>query len=90
MSGDVNVNVTVNLTCAELRNLLGDHVAGELADRQESFEIHLKSCEDCGFYLESYTHTVKVVKKLPKCALPAATEAKLRAALKEHLGATAN
>lgn len=89
-NGNGNVSINVTLTCDQLRNLLGDHVAGELAERQESFELHLKSCQDCGFYLESYTHTVKVVKKLPKCALPAATEAKLRAALKDHLGVTAN
>ena len=88
MSGKGNVNVS--LTCAELRDLLGDHVAGELVtEKQESFELHIKSCQDCGYYVESYTHTVKVVKKLPKCSLPAATEAKLRAALKEHLGVKA-
>jgi predicted Zn-ribbon and HTH transcriptional regulator len=82
------MNVDVTLTCAELRDLLGDHVAGELVtEKKESFELHIKQCEDCGFYVESYTHTVKVVKKLPKCSLPAGTEAKLRAALKEHLEA---
>lgn len=85
MSGDININV--NLTCEQLRELLGDHVAGELeTEKQESFELHIKQCQDCGYYLESYTHTVRVVKKLPKCGLPAATEAKLRAALQEHFG----
>ena len=84
----MNVNVNVNLTCDELRALIGDHLDGELhVDKQESFQLHLKGCQDCGFYLESYTHTVKVVKKLPKCVpLPAAAEARLRQALREHLG----
>jgi hypothetical protein len=80
--------VTVNLTCDELRELIGAHLDGDLVvDKQESFHLHLKGCRDCGYYLESYTHTVKVVRKLPKCGpLPPAVEAKLREALKDHLG----
>jgi hypothetical protein len=71
-----------------LRELIADHLDGELVvEKQESFQLHLKGCENCGFYLESYTHTVKVVKRLPRCGpLPATVEAKLRAALKDHLG----
>lgn len=80
--------MNVELTCDELRALLGDHHDGELAaEKHESFQLHLKGCQECGYYLESYTHTVTVVKKLPRCGpLPAAVEAKLREALKEHLG----
>ncbi len=81
------MNINVNLTCDELRELIGDHHDGELdGQKQESFELHIKQCKDCGYYVESYTHTVKVVKKLPKCGLPPTTEAKLRAALKQHFG----
>jgi hypothetical protein len=78
----------VSLTCDELRELIADHLDGELlVEKQESFQLHLRGCENCGFYLESYTHTVKVVKKLPRCGpLPTGVEAKLRAALKDYLG----
>ena len=79
--------MTVNLTCDELRELIADHLGGELAtEKTESFQFHVKGCKDCGYYVESYTHTVKVVRKLPRCGpLPANVEAKLREALKEHL-----
>jgi hypothetical protein len=82
------VNVNVNLTCDELRALIGDHHDGELqVEKRESFQLHLKGCQDCGFYLESYTHTVKVVKKLPSCGpLPAAVEARLREAIRQRCG----
>ncbi len=76
----------MSLTCEEFRELLADHLDGELVDKKESFEVHRTTCENCGYYLESYTYTVKVVKKLPKCGpLPAPLEAKLRDTLKDHL-----
>lgn len=78
------------MTCAELRELLLEYESGELViEHRESVEIHLVSCPHCGFYLESYRHTVKICKKLPHgdccCPLTAAFEARLREALKEHL-----
>ena len=83
----MNANIDVNLTCDELRALVGDHLDGDLpGEKQDSFALHIQTCENCGYYVESYTHTVKVVKKLPRCGLPPATEAKLRAALYEHFG----
>ena len=80
--------MNVDLTCDELRNLIGDHLDGELVvEKHESFQLHLKTCQDCGFYLESYTHTVKVVKKLPKCAPLPLPSKRSSAILKDHLKA---
>jgi len=75
----------VNLTCERIRELLFDHHAGELVvEERESFESHLTTCENCTYFVESYVHTVKVVRKLPRCGLPADAEARLREKLKKH------
>lgn len=77
----------MNLTCEDLRNLLYEYHAGELVvEVYESFETHLVGCANCLYFVESYRHTVKVVRSLPRCGLPAAVETRLRAALKECLG----
>lgn len=78
----------MSLTCDELRELLFDQLAGELVvEKQESFKVHLDGCENCSNYVASYTHTVTVTRKLPKCTkLPADVEARLREVLKDHLG----
>jgi len=81
----------VKMTCDEFRELLCDHAGGELlVEVLEVFELHRSGCQDCGFYLESYTHTVKVTRLLPRCGpLPDGVEARLRAALGDRLGGTA-
>ena len=77
----------MNLTCEELLQLLYDHHEGELAiEVRESFEAHLVICRDCTHYVESYTHTVRIVRKLPRCGIPQDVEARLRSKLSEHLG----
>ena len=77
----------MNLTCEELLQLLYDHHEGELAiEVRESFAAHLVICRDCMHYVESYTHTVRIVRKLPRCGIPQDVEARLRAKLSEHLG----
>jgi anti-sigma factor RsiW len=77
----------MNLTCDGIREHLLDHCAGELVvEIRESFEAHLGICENCLHYVESYRHTVKVMRALPRCELPAAVEERLRARLREHLG----
>lgn len=81
----------MTLTCAEFRELMGDHAGGELlVEVRDVFEVHRTGCPDCGFYLESYTHTVKVTRLLPRCGpLPPAVEARLRAAIGMQLGGAA-
>ena len=75
------------MTCSELIDALCDYVGDELVvERRESLELHLTTCHNCTFYLESYRHTVTLSRKMTCGPLPAAFEAKLRAALKDHLG----
>jgi hypothetical protein len=71
------------MTCAEFRALLADHLGGELVvDVREKFDTHRTGCQHCGFFLESYTYTVKVTRLLPKSGpLPPGLEERLRTAV---------
>lgn len=73
----------MNLTCEELVELIYGFVEGELvAEHAESFEIHIAGCSKCGLYVESYRHTVRMTRSLPRCGpLPSAFAAKLQAML---------
>ncbi len=75
------------MTCEELLDLLHDYVGGELIiEHRQSIEIHVADCERCGIIVHSYTHTVRVVRALPKCGpLPMAVEARLRAVIEPEL-----
>ena len=79
------------MTCNELVDKLLEDLDGELVEDQKTrAEVHLTGCDNCKFYLESYTHTVKVTRLLPKCGpLPDGLAAKLRAVVEEHLKGTA-
>jgi hypothetical protein len=76
------------VTCAELIDRLLDYCDGVLVEEEtHQVELHLVGCPNCVVYYESYTCTVKLARKLPRCsAIPAATEARLRQALYEHFG----
>jgi anti-sigma factor RsiW len=74
-----------------LRDKLLEYVDGELVEEEKTRAVtHLGECENCNVYLETYTYTVKVVKRLPKCGpLPDGVSARLRDRLKEHLASGA-
>ncbi len=74
------------MTCTEFRTLIADHLGNELlVEIREKFERHKVTCAHCTFFLDSYTHTVKVTRLLPKPALPPALEERLRAAVAKKL-----
>lgn len=77
----------MNLTCEEFVLLIYDFVEGELVEeRRESFQLHIDRCPNCGVYVESYCHTVRMTRAMPRCeSVPAAFAAKLESMLKEHL-----
>jgi hypothetical protein len=77
------------MTCAELMNALVDYLSdsGELVvEVRETYRLHIDGCPKCGPYVASYSHTIKVSRLLPRCALPPAFEARLRKALEPELG----
>jgi anti-sigma factor RsiW len=75
------------MTCEELIGHLADYLDGELiVEKRHLFELHLCGCPNCVVFLETYTFTVKVGKKLPKTGpLPDRLKARLEKVLKEHL-----
>ena len=75
------------MTCAELMAALGDYLGEELVvEHRETFEVHVRGCPKCESYVATYTHTVRVVRALPKCGpLPPAVEARLRKVLEPEL-----
>jgi hypothetical protein len=75
------------MTCTEFRALLADHLVNELlVEVREKFETHRTGCTNCGFFLESYSYTVKVTRLLPRTGpLPPGLEERLRAAVAKAL-----
>jgi anti-sigma factor RsiW len=76
------------VNCDELMAALVDYLGGELVvEHRETFEVHVRGCPKCEAYVATYTHTVRVVRTLPKCgSLPPDFEARLRKVLEPELG----
>jgi anti-sigma factor RsiW len=75
------------MNCQELRDLLVDYIGGELVvEKHQTVEIHLTSCGRCVTLVETYRHTIRFARALPKCErLPTAVEERLRKLLAPHL-----
>lgn len=77
------------MTCDELKALLAEYVGegGEfVVEHRETVTVHVKGCPKCEVYVDTYSHTIRIAKALPKCGpLPPALEARLRTALAGHL-----
>ncbi|HLN26159.1 MAG TPA: zf-HC2 domain-containing protein [Gemmataceae bacterium] len=75
------------MTCREFAEILIDFVSGDIAQDQRSLvEEHLGGCRHCVAYAETYQLTIVVVRNLPKDALPAHCEQRLRARIEKELG----
>jgi anti-sigma factor RsiW len=74
------------ITCDDLIALLYDFIEGEMvAEVRETFEVHITGCSHCGLYVESYRHTVRLTRALPRCGpLPMSFAAKLQTLLEQH------
>jgi hypothetical protein len=77
------------VNCEELRELLLDYVGGELVVEQcRTIEIHVSACQNCTIRIETYRHTVRLARALPRCdKLPSSVEERLRRVLEAELGA---
>ena len=72
------------MTCRELANLLIDYVSGELAqEHRERLDHHLSKCPPCVAYVETYTLTIKLTRKLPDEPLPPQLVDRLKVMLSE-------
>ena len=75
------------MTCQELLDILHDYLDGDLVvEKRETVEVHISGCKDCTVRIETYRHTVRLAKALPRCdKLPPAVEERLRKALEPEL-----
>lgn len=75
------------MTCNELLDLLQDYIGEELVvELRQTIEIHITGCKDCTIRVETYRHTVRLARALPRCdKLPSAVEERLRRALESEL-----
>jgi anti-sigma factor RsiW len=75
------------MNCQELLELLLDYIGGELVvEKHQTVEIHLSGCTQCFTLVETYRHTIRFARTLPKCqTLPSAVEERLRKLLAPHL-----
>lgn len=73
------------MTCKEFRALLTDHLVDELlAEVRAKFDSHRGDCTHCGYFLESFTFTVRVTRLLPR-EMPPGLEERLRTAVTKAL-----
>jgi anti-sigma factor RsiW len=75
------------MNCQELLDLLADYIGGELVvEKHQRVEIHLTGCTRCVILVDSYRHTIRFARALPKCEpLPTVVEERLRKLLAPHL-----
>jgi hypothetical protein len=75
------------VTCNELLDLLQDYIGEELVvEQRQTVEVHITGCKDCTIRVETYRHTVRLARALPRCdKLPPSVEERLRRALEADL-----
>ncbi|MBT3399158.1 MAG: hypothetical protein HOL07_06025 [Rhodospirillaceae bacterium] len=48
-----------HITCDEFEDFIAEYFEGELsAVQRQTFDVHLKICEDCRAYLKAYRNTI--------------------------------
>ncbi|HVO92513.1 MAG TPA: zf-HC2 domain-containing protein [Terriglobales bacterium] len=51
-------------TCRDEITVIGDYLSGDMTANQHSaFEAHLKICEDCLAFLETYRKTIELTRR---------------------------
>jgi hypothetical protein len=72
------------VNCRDLAELLIDYIADELPPEQVAqIRLHLDFCPPCVCYIDTYQLTIKLTRKLPRVAPPAALLERLRAAAEQ-------
>ena len=75
------------MTCQEAIALLGDYLATTLGARDAAeLEAHLRDCDECVAYLNTYRKTSELVRAAAPVAMPAAMRKRLRDFLIARLG----
>ena len=75
------------LTCAEAIALLADYLEAELGSvRIGSLEDHLRECDECVTYLNTYRKTRELAAAAARVEMPEAMKTRLREFLVASLG----
>jgi hypothetical protein len=74
---------TPNLTCEQVVGFVADYLSGSLEpEMTAAFEVHLRGCDDCLAFLNTYQRTIAAVRSLRFDDIPAEMEARVRRFLK--------
>ena len=77
------------MTCRDAIDIIADFLDQTLAsDAIEALEDHLRDCEPCRAYLNTYRKTRGLVTEVGRVEMPAELKARLRRFLLEQLGST--
>jgi hypothetical protein len=72
-------SVTPDVTCEQVTELIAGYLARSLdPDITLAFEAHLRDCNDCVAFLNTYKRTIHVVQALRYEDVPAEMEARIR------------
>ena len=70
---------TPDLTCERVVGFIADYLTGALdPETTAAFEVHLRGCDDCVAFLNTYQRTVAAVRSLRFDDIPAEMEARVR------------
>ena len=72
-------SATPDLACEQVTELIAGYLAGALEpDITSAFEAHLRDCDDCVAFLNTYKRTLRAVQALRYEDVPAEMEARVR------------
>jgi anti-sigma factor RsiW len=72
-------SVTPDVTCEQVTELIASYLAGALdPDLASALEAHLRDCDDCVAFLNTYQRTIHAVQALRDEDVPAEMEVRVR------------
>ena len=70
---------TPNLSCEQVVGFIADYLTGTLdPETTAAFEVHLRGCDDCVAFLNTYQRTIAAIRSLRFDDIPAEMEARVR------------
>jgi anti-sigma factor (TIGR02949 family) len=73
------------MNCHEMVDRLIEYLDGELTPEEaQRMREHLCECPPCGWYVQTYTLTIQITRRLPSKSPPEAVLERLRQAVKEE------
>lgn len=75
------------ICCRDIRRMYGEVVEGDLPPSLDGrLQEHIKSCDECKEFTQSYLLTIDLAKSLRDQPLPDGVDERLKLALSERLG----